>query len=329
MQIERFTPDDHDTTVAAVELTNAAFKVDAPYEHPFTVAAYAAMRRYGWDGEAPETFAAWEHDRLAGVVALHTSEWDNTHLAWLEVLVHPDLRGAGRGSEMLAFAENRAREIGRTSIGLDGWDCAETHRFAAKHDVPRKGSAIKRRQVLEHVDRDLVEETYVDAAGAASDYELVRLLGRVPDDLVDAVAEMSASINDAPTDDLDIEDEVYPVERIRGYETAMENRGKRLYRVLARHRGTGELAGHTVVAVDSERPWIGDQHDTTVVAAHRGHRLGLLLKTDMLRWLAQTEPGLATIDTWNMESNGFMIAVNERLGYEVLGRELEFQRDAR
>jgi RimJ/RimL family protein N-acetyltransferase len=170
---------------------------------------------------------------------------------------------------------------------------------------------------------------YVDAAGAASDYELVRLLGRIPDDLVDAVADMSASINDAPTDDLDIEDEVYPVERIRSYETAMESRGMRLYRVLARRRDTGELAGHTVVAVDSERPWIGDQHDTTVVAAHRGHRLGLLLKADMLRWLEQTEPGLATIDTWNMESNGFMIAVNEKLGYEVLGRELEFQRDVR
>ena len=152
MEIERFTPDDHDTIVAAVELTNAALKVDAPFEYPFTATGYASMRRYGWDGEAPETHAAWERDRLAGVVALHTSEWDNTHLAWLEVLVHPDLRGAGRGSEILTFAENRARELGRTSIGLDGWDSTETHRFAAKHDVPRKGSAIKRRQVLERVD---------------------------------------------------------------------------------------------------------------------------------------------------------------------------------
>ena len=62
-------------------------------------------------------------------------------------------------------------------------------------------------------------------------------------------------------------------------------------------------------------------------AAHRGHRLGLLLKSDMLRWLAEVEPALETIDTWNQESNDFMISVNERLGYEVLGRELQFQRD--
>ena len=65
---------------------------------------------------------------MAGVVAVHTSEWDNTHLAWGEVLVHPDLRGAGRGSEMLGFAESRARELGRTSIGLDGWDVVRPYR---------------------------------------------------------------------------------------------------------------------------------------------------------------------------------------------------------
>jgi hypothetical protein len=39
------------------------------------------------------------------------------------------------------------------------------------------------------------------------------------------------------------------------------------------------------------------------------------------------EPQLETVDTWNAESNDHMIGVNERLGYEVLGREVEFQRD--
>jgi RimJ/RimL family protein N-acetyltransferase len=168
---------------------------------------------------------------------------------------------------------------------------------------------------------------YVEAAAAATDYELVRLVGRTPEDLLPAVAELTAAINDAPTDDLDIDDEVFPVERIRAYEAAQEGRELRMYRLLARHRVTGELAGHTVVVVEKERPQVAEQHDTSVVAAHRGHRLGLLLKTGMLRWLAEAEPALATIDTWNMESNAQMIGVNERLGYEVLARELQFQRD--
>jgi len=97
-------------------------------------------------------------------------------------------------------------------------------------------------------------------------------------------------------------------------------------RVLLRHKETGALGGHTVIAVESQRPEVGDQHDTAVAAAHRGHRLGLLLKAGMLLWLAEEEPQLATVDTWNAESNGPMVAVNERLGYRVLGRALQFQR---
>lgn len=329
MRIVRFTPDDHGTLAAAVELINAAGKVDAPFDHPWTVTQLELLWRHGWDGEVPETYTAWDDDRLAGLLQVHTSEWDNRHLAWLDLLVHPDLRGAGRGSALLAFAEARARRLGRTSIGLAGWDNPRTERFAARHDLPRRSAAIKRRQHLARLDRQALERMYVDAAAAASDYELLRIAGRTPEDLLDAVAEMTAAINDAPLDELEIEDEVYPVERIRAYESAQRARGMRLYRVIARHRRTGALAGHTVVVVESERPWIGHQHDTSVVKAHRGQRLGLRVKADLVRWLAGAEPGLATVDTWNMESNDFMIGVNERLGYEVLGRELQFQRDVR
>ena len=80
------------------------------------------------------------------------------------------------------------------------------------------------------------------------------------------------------------------------------------------------------MTVASEAPTIGDQHDTSVVRSHRGHRLGQLLKADMLRWLAEVEPQVATIDTFNMESNDHMVAINEILGYRIMGRELEYQR---
>ena len=60
--------------------------------------------------------------------------------------------------------------------------------------------------------------------------------------------------------------------------------------------------------------------------AHRGHRLGLLLKSDMNLWLRETQPQLETIDTWNAESNDHMIGVNELLGYRIMGRALEFQK---
>jgi len=67
------------------------------------------------------------------------------------------------------------------------------------------------------------------------------------------------------------------------------------------------------------------RHDTSVVGEHRGHRLGLLLKIAMLDHLRETEPQLAVIDTWNAATNDRMIAVNEALGYRVLGQALACQ----
>jgi hypothetical protein len=63
-----------------------------------------------------------------------------------------------------------------------------------------------------------------------------------------------------------------------------------------------------------------------VARAHRGHRLGLLLKTGMLLWLAEVEPQVETVDTWNAESNDHMIAVNEALAYRIMGRGAQFQK---
>ena len=43
-------------------------------------------------------------------------------------------------------------------------------------------------------------------------------------------------------------------------------------------------------------------------------------------WLRDVQPQLVSIDTWNAESNDHMIAVNEAIGYRIMGRELEFQK---
>ena len=71
------------------------------------------------------------------------------------------------------------------------------------------------------------------------------------------------------------------------------------------------------MVVSPHRPHVGLQADTAVSRAHRGHRLGLLLKIDMMRWLAEAEPQLEVLETWNNADNRFMISVNEALGYRL------------
>jgi RimJ/RimL family protein N-acetyltransferase len=185
---------------------------------------------------------------------------------------------------------------------------------------------VFRRQDLLAVDWSKLDREERQARQRAAGYELLRLPGSVPDELMPAVVALTEAINDAPTDDLDFQDEVFTPERIRAYEAAQAGFDHRIYRLVARHRETGELAGHTVVAVEADRPWHSWQHDTSVVRGHRGHRLGLLLKIGMLRWLREVEPQLRSLYTGNAASNAHMIAVNETLGYEVVARTVEWQR---
>jgi GNAT superfamily N-acetyltransferase len=326
MQIEEYSADDSAVVAEVVALANAVERADSPWVHPTTVTTLTGMLRHGWDGETPRVFVAREDGRVVAAADYWTSEWDNQHLAWIGVKVHPDHRRRGVGSAVLEALLERARAEGRTTVGIDGWDSPGTHGFAAAHGFEKGSQAIQRRQVLAEVDRDVLEKLYDEARLAAEDYELLRIVGPTPDDLIDPVVVMTAAINDAPTDELEIEDEVFTAERVRGYEDAIVGKQQRAHHLVARHRETGELAGHTIVTVELQRPGIGHQHDTSVVRAHRGHRLGLLLKSAMLLWLAEAEPQLETVETWNAESNDHMIAVNEQLGYQVLAREIQFQR---
>lgn len=326
LEIHRFTPDDAEDVRTSFEIINAVGAADAPWEHPWLFERFDGLLRMGWDGEPPVCYLATADGKAVGQAFVFSSERDNTHLGWTWLGVLPEHRRQGYGSRLFEHVQDEVRAAGRTSIGTDGWESERALGFAARHGLEKKSQAIMRRQHLAEISHDRLQELYDEAAARATDYELVRVVGRTPEHMVDAMVELVAAINDAPTDDLDIEDEVFSAERLAAYETSQLERGSRLYRLVARHKETGALGGHTVIAVESQRPEVGDQHDTAVAAAHRGHRLGLLLKAGMLLWLAEEEPQLATVDTWNAESNDHMIAVNEALGYRVMGRELQFQK---
>jgi RimJ/RimL family protein N-acetyltransferase len=324
MKLVEFGPDDADHLAAYVRLEAAISAVDCPWEPPLTAYRHAMYMRHSWEGEPGRWFMAYDGPEPVGTASIDVSDYHNLEMAWLSVRVAPAHRRRGHGTAMLASLEELAGEMGRPLLGIDGWDSEATHGFAASGGYERKSAEIRRVQVVrEAPDPQPIRD---DALQAAVDYELVRLEGYTPDDMLPGLVELTSAINDAPLDDLEWEDEIYSVERVQAYERAQIEAGYRFYRLVARHRATGELAGHTVAEVDVEQPAIGHQHDTTVARAHRGHRLGLLLKAEMMLWLAEAEPQLERIYTFNAESNAHMIAVNERLGYRPMGRVLEFQR---
>lgn len=323
-----FGADDTVALAAYVANDRAAAEVDCPWEQPRTVFRQEMSLRFGYDGEIGRYFLLQVGSEVVGTAALFASDYDNLELAWVEVVVRPDLRRRGHGRAGLDLVLAECRRIGRPLVLLYGWESGAARGFAASAGFAEK--SLETRRV-----HDLVgspEETerfralYDEAVTHAAAYELLTISGPAPDELLPGLAEVTAAINDAPLDDLEYEDEVYDADRVRAYEQAQVVSGYRMHRVVARHRESGALVAHTVVSVDTEQPAWAEQHDTAVVPEHRGHRLGMVLKAAMLLHLATAEPQLRCILTENAASNGPMIAVNEQLGHRIAGRQLLFQR---
>jgi GNAT superfamily N-acetyltransferase len=309
----------------AVTVLEASRAVDSPHWLPMTTSRFTAGVVHGWDRDPAHTAVLRDGAQVVGVLQVTFPSWDNRHLGWLEVNVDPRARRRGFGRALYDAGVARTRAEGRTLVVADSFDTTGCVAFAKEMGLDRVSDEVQRQQDLAGLDWARLAREEEVATARSADYELVELIGATPDDLLDSVVELATAINDAPTDDLDLEDEAFSPDRIRAFDETQVAFGRRTYRVMARHRATGAPAGHTVVAVEHELPWEGQQYDTSVVRAHRGHRLGLRLKIAMLRWLQTQEPQLRTLSTWNAASNDHMIEVNEALGYEVAARAIAWQ----
>jgi GNAT superfamily N-acetyltransferase len=326
LRIDQLDLDDRAGVEALTELGETNRLADEPFQHKQTPDMVQAGLRWGHDQSPTEVYLGRLGDEVVASGFVYWSAWDNPELAWMGVEVHPQHRRQGIGTTMLRHLEARCAELGRRNVGLDAWDGSAGVPFLERHGYEKKSQAILRRQDLEGLTPGQVEGMHELALERAGDYELIRFDGPLPDDLIENYGRMAASINDAPLDDLDMEDDDYSPERLRKLEEAQRNRGRHHLRVAARHRRTGELGGHTELVVETWDPAVAYQLDTAVSPAHRGHRLGLLLKSAMVLWVRERHPEVRWVDTWNAESNRWMIQVNEQLGYRVVARELQFQR---
>lgn len=315
---------DIDGMAAVFEAARAADRPDDPVCLADTVAADLV---HGWDAEPAQTAVTRdEHGRVIGVLQVHLPKWDNRHLAYLGLTVDPSLRRRGIGTALFAAGVDRAVADGRTLVTADSFEGGPGVGFAKAMGMDRASEEVKRVQDLTNPDRARLESLAAQATSRHADYEIGPVDFPTPDAMLSAVSALTAAINDAPLDDLDMEDEVFTPDRIRAFERAQSAHGRRLHRMIARHRSTGELAGQSIVMVEAAQPWHAHQFDTSVVRAHRGNRLGLALKLGMLRLLAEREPQVRNIQTWNAASNDHMIGVNEAIGYRPVARVIDWQK---
>jgi GNAT superfamily N-acetyltransferase len=319
MRIEQADPANVEMARAGHEVHLAAQRADEPYSPALTERPFRGWLTVGWMGDPREVWVArGPGGAVAGWYRLELPDRENLDRAQLDLTVRPEDRRRGIGRALLRHAAARARAHGRPVLSASARNGTPGEAFARSAGATPGLVDIQR--VMELDDLSALPRLRETAERASPEYSLVSWTGPVPEEFIEQAAGLYAALNDAPRSPGSAP-EIWDAQRVRERVNGLyPHFGLREYAVAARHEPSGELAALTQVGVDPADPGWGVQMNTTVIRKHRGHRLGLRVKIAMLKLLAAPEPRLERIVTWNAEANKYMIAVNEALGYTVLGQ---------
>ncbi|WP_165314385.1 GNAT family N-acetyltransferase [Agromyces protaetiae] len=297
---------------------------------------------------------AFEDGALVGLAELEWELDEDATTAYLPMLgVEPTHRRRGIGSRLLAAAEVAAAAAGRRTLVLSAdhlisRDDGHGERLRAPQGEAsiRAGSvavrfAERHGYTLGQLDRVSVVsvvgradefaarlaelETSGRSPEASARYRIVTWTDRAPDDLVDSLARAHTQMSlDAPSGEIAYELEPWDAARVRDDEHRSLERG-RTGLFAAAVTADGEVAGFTQLSLLPASTAV-EQWDTIVLAAHRGHRLGLRLKLANLLLLIRTDPTRERVYTWNADENRHMLQINEALGFEGFVLESQWQK---
>jgi GNAT superfamily N-acetyltransferase len=319
MRIEQWDPADEKTARACYDVMLAAHEADEPIEPPMAYGTFALYLLEGWDKTPGELWLAVDDGgEVTGYYRMHLPDLENRDHAYGGPVVHPAARRRGIGRALLRHEAGRATANGRTIFGAMATAGAAGEAFAVAAGARLDLEEVRRIQYLREIAPGTVASLRAAAEQAAAGYSLVTWDGPIPDKYCGPMAEVFNAFNDAPHGSTE-EPEFWDADRVRERTGTFVRAGLlRGYGVAAMHDETGEMAAFSGVLVDPESPQWGFQQLTAVIRTHRGHRLGLLVKTSMLELLAEAEPQVEWIETGNAATNEHMIAVNEQLGYKVV-----------
>ena len=160
-------------------------------------------------------------------------------------------------------------------------------------------------------------------------YELHTYLGQTPSELRPAMLRLRENMStDVPTGDVPAEGQSWDEDRLRDAETTLLAHSDSVT-TIATHSETGEPGGYTQLVRPHENEKVVYQSDTIVNKAHRGHRLGLALKSATLLAAREAWPQAERIHTWNAAENDHMWRVNQLLGYQTSSVEAIWQKQLR
>lgn len=278
------------------------------------------------------------------VVDIPLEEGSKVAIASIEIL--PRVWGRGIGTAIVPHIEAAAREHGRTRIqnwteqqaslgprlqaatGFGSVPDDHVARFLTRH-------GFRLEQVYRVSRLDLTEESLSTAAGLLDDarrfaqgYRVVQWMLPTPSDRLDGYAWMKSRMStDAPSADLESDEEAWDADRVTAAEARVAEMGQTIMVTAAEHIETGELVGFTELGAGPDLSGTTTQHDTLVLRPHRGHRLGQLIKCAAILAWPDVAPESRDVITYNAEENRPMLSINEAMGFVPISYEGAWQKE--
>jgi len=318
VRIEQFDPA---SDTAALRACHDIVLAGTPIDHPnlpgWPLKSFRSKWTRSYDSAPSEAWLATDDSgRPAGCYLLRLPARENVRLARVILQVPPARRRAGIGSELLAHCAGRARRAGRVRVGGEARDGSPGAAFAQAIGAEAGIPEVNRILGIDSCLPARLDRLRAEAEAKAAGYSLLSWLGPTPKQHLDEVALVNNAMADAPHDE-GVQATKWDAQRIADQEEHALAHGLHFRTVAARHDSTGELVALTQICTDEGTPGWGFQQLTAVLPAHRGHRLGLLVKVANLEQLTSDDPSVRRILTGNAGANRHMIAINEMLGFHV------------
>jgi GNAT superfamily N-acetyltransferase len=333
--VTRLDPADDAAAKQAFDTLAAQQAADTP-DIPLCWVAFLGGLRHPWPGQRAERFLARIGGTPVGYLDVRLPVLDNIENSEVEVAVHPGYRRRGVGRTLYERAVAVARENGRKRVmGMtvqtlpggverDGAGSAFAQALGAKSAL----TDVRRRLKVSTVDDAALDAQLAQAWQRAEGYSVIRWGDTAPEEYLDDVAYLDGRLlADAPMGDLTWEPEKVDAARVRGAEEAKRARKRRQYNTAVRHDDSGRLVAWTTLDFSHSAPDHAFQQITIVEPRHRGHRLGIIVKIENLRYARAHEPAVENIDTWNAAVNDHMIAINEAVGFRAVDCWTSWQQD--
>jgi GNAT superfamily N-acetyltransferase len=277
---------------------------------------------------------------IVGRTVVDIPHEEGSRVAIAAIEIHPRVWGRGIGTAILPHVEAFARLHDRTVIqnwteqqASDGPRLEARTGFGSVPDDHVARFLVRHGYSLEQVYRvsrlevnpeavQRAEELREDARAFSQDYRVLRWLLPTPPEHVEGYAWLKSRMStDAPSGDLETDEEVWDAERLIASERRVEEMGQIIQVTVAQHVGTGELTAFTELRIGPDLDATTHQHDTLVLKEHRGHRLGQLVKCDAFLSWTGVAPESRDLITYNAEENRPMLSINEAMGFAAIAYE--------